>query len=111
MQKTRLNRLTDAIAEQTTQWLRNPWRRISVLVICFLFGTFLGTAISTIAGQEASWDISVAFMVLVVTELISWLAYRNVVRKTQKPLWIDSLNALKIGLNYSFFLLAFLLGS
>ena len=81
-----------------------------MLVISLLFGTFLGTAISTIAGQEASWDITVAFVILLLTEAISVLAYRNGFRQAN-PLWVESLNALKIGMTYSLFLLAFLLGS
>ncbi len=111
MQNTRLNRLFDIFLARLGQWLQNPWRRISVLVISLLFGTFLGIAISTIAGQEASWDISVAFILLLLTELISVLAYRQRPGNSQKSLWIESLNALKIGLSYSLFLLAFLLGS
>lgn len=111
MQNTRLNRLFDIFLARLGQWLQNPWRRISVLVISLLFGTFLGIAISTIAGQEASWDISVAFILLLSTELISVLAYRQRPRNSPKALWIESLNALKIGLSYSLFLLAFLLGS
>ncbi|MGB3534535.1 MAG: DUF565 domain-containing protein [Microcoleaceae cyanobacterium] len=111
MQNTRLNRLFDIFLARLGQWLQNPWRRISVLVISLLFGTFLGIAISTIAGQEASWDISVAFILLLLTELVSVLAYRQRPSKTQKSIWIECLNALKMGLSYSLFLLAFLLGS
>ncbi len=111
MQNTRLNRLFDIFLARLGQWLQNPWRRISVLVISLLFGTFLGIAISTIAGQEASWDISVAFILLLLTELISAVTYRQRPRNSPKSIWIESLNALKIGLSYSLFLLAFLLGS
>ena len=111
MQNTRLNRLFDIFLARLGQWLQNPWRRISVLVISLLFGTFLGIAISTIAGQEASWDISVAFVLLLLTELISVLAYRQRSPKAKKSIWIEFLNALKMGLSYSLFLLAFLLGS
>lgn len=111
MQNTRLNQLFDIFLARLGQWLQNPWRRISVLVISLLFGTFLGIAISTIAGQEASWDISVAFILLLLTELISVLAYRRRSPDANQSIWIESLNALKIGLSYSLFLLAFLLGS
>lgn len=111
MQNTRLNRLFDILLARLGQWLQNPWRRISLLVISLLFGTFLGIAVSTIAGQEASWDITVAFILLLLTELISALAYRQRSRDSKKSIWIESLNALKIGLSYSLFLLAFLLGS
>lgn len=110
MQNTRLNRLVGVVNGQLGRWLRNPWRRISLRIISLLFGTFLGTAISTIAGQEASWDIVVALFVLGLTEFISFLAYRTNPRIRQS-LWVENLNAIKIGLSYSLFLLAFLLGS
>ena len=110
MQDTRLNRLTNVINQRVGRWLRNPWRRISLLTISLLFGSFLGIAISTVAGQEASWDIVVAVLLLGITEIISWLAYR---RKpaVERSLWIENLNALKIGITYSLYILAFLLGS
>ena len=60
MQNTRLNNLFDAIARRLGQWFLNPWRRLSLLIISFLFGFFLGTAISTTAGQKAELDIVVA---------------------------------------------------
>ncbi|TVU52987.1 MAG: DUF565 domain-containing protein [Arthrospira sp. PLM2.Bin9] len=111
MQNTRLNRFTDAIAQQTLQWFRNPWRRISVLLISLFFGFFLGVAIATIVGQVGSWDVSVAFITLLVTEWISWLSYRKVPRSEINSLGLDLLNSMKIGMTYSLFLLAFLLGS
>lgn len=111
MQNTRLNRFTDAIAEQTLQWFRNPWRRISVLVISLLFGFFLGIAIATIVGQVGNWDVTVAFIVLLVSEWISWLAYRKVPKTKISAVWLDILNIMKIGVNYGLFLLAFIVGS
>lgn len=110
MQNTRLNRLTNVLSERLGRWLRNPWRRISLLTISLLLGSFLGIVISTIAGQESQWDVIAALFVLLFSEAVSWLTYR---RKPQirQPLWIENLNALKIGTIYSLFLLAFLLGS
>ena len=66
--------------------------------------------ISTIAGQEAEWDVTAAFLLLLITEVISWLTYRSK-PLIRQPLWIENLNALKLGIVYSLFLLAFLLGS
>ena len=110
MQNTRINRLIDVLGEQFGRWLNNPWRRISLLVISLLFGTFLGTAISTIAGQSANWDIIVAGMLVLLTELLNRLVYGGP-QVVAGSLWVEILNALKIGLTYNLFVEAFKLGS
>jgi hypothetical protein len=110
MQNTRLNTLFDAIAEFVGSWLRNPWRRLSILIISVLVGNFLGTALSTISGQEADLDIVVAAILVVVTELINRIVYRSN-PQTGRLLLLQVPNALKIGLTYSLFVEAFKLGS
>ncbi len=110
MQNTRINRLIDVLAERFGRWLSNPWRRISLLVISLLFGTFLGTAISTIAGQSANWDIIVAGLLVLLTELVNRLVYGGP-QATTRSLSVEMLNALKIGLTYNLFVEAFKLGS
>ncbi|MEA5571531.1 DUF565 domain-containing protein [Calothrix sp. UHCC 0171] len=109
MQNTRLNDLFDAIAQRLGQWLSNPWRRWSVLIISFLLGIFLGTAISTTAGQQARLDIVIAAILVLITEFTSQIYYRR--RFAVGSLWLESLNILKIGFVYSLFIEAFKLGS
>ena len=109
MQNTRLNNLFAAIGGQWRQWLFNPWRRLSILIISLLFGFFLGTAISTTAGQAADWDIIAAGILVALSEIIDRIYYRR--RSQARSFWIESLNALKIGLTYSLFIEAFKLGS
>jgi hypothetical protein len=99
MQNTRINRLIDVLGE-----------RISLLLISLLFGTFLGTAISTIAGQSADWDIIAAGLLVLLTEFVNWLVYGGP-RPAVGSLWVEMLNALKIGLTYNLFVEAFKLGS
>jgi Protein of unknown function (DUF565) len=113
MQNTRLNTLVDGSLQRLTQWLRNPWRRMSVMIISVLFGNFLASAVSTLAGQRAEPDILAALIVVAVTEIISWLAYANRPRlpNVQRSLFIESLNGLKLGLLYGLFVQAFTLGS
>lgn len=110
MQNTRINRFIDVLGEQFRRWLSNPWRRISLLLISLLFGSFLGTAISTIAGQSADWDILAAGLLVLLTELVNRLVYGGS-RQTPRFLWVDLLNALKIGVTYNLFVEAFKLGS
>lgn len=110
MQSTRLNRLFNVINERFKQWLRNPWRRISLLIISLLFGNFLATVISTIAGQEGYLDVTYALICLVIAEFLSWLAYGSY-RQIARTFWIDFLTGLKVGMTYGLFLEAFKLGS
>ncbi|MCC5621480.1 DUF565 domain-containing protein [Nostoc sp. CHAB 5715] len=110
MQNTRLNNLFDAIATRLGQWFLNPWRRLSLLIISFLFGFFLGNAVSTTAGQEGVLDIVVAAFLVLLTEITSRIFYSPRFL-SRRSLLIDSLNLLKVGLTYSLFLEAFKLGS
>ncbi len=110
MQNTRLNNLFNAIARRLRQWFFNPWRRLSLQIIGLLFGFFLGSAVSTTAGQTAEWDVVVAGILVLLTEITSRIFYsRNFALR--RSLWVNSLNSLKIGLVYSLFLEAFKLGS
>ncbi|NJL82488.1 MAG: DUF565 domain-containing protein [Chloroflexaceae bacterium] len=110
MQQTRLNTLFSVAGTRLSLFFGNPWRRVSLLTISLLFGIFIGSAVSTTAGQDAEWDVSVAAIVLLVVETISVVVYR---RRRYDPatFWFNTLNAFKIGLIYSLFLEAFKLGS
>jgi hypothetical protein len=110
MQDTRLNRLVDLTVGQLNRWLRNPWRRLSVQIISLLLGFFLGTSISTIAGQRAELDVYVAAILVALAELTSRITYSRRLN-IGRSLPIDLLNTLKIGLTYSLFVEAFKLGS
>ncbi|PPS44260.1 DUF565 domain-containing protein [Chroococcidiopsis sp. TS-821] len=110
MQNTRLNDLFNSIAGQLGRWFFNPWRKLSLLIISLLFGFFLGSAISTIAGQAADWDIIGAGVIVAWSEIVDRIYYSRTWRK-QRALWLEALNAGKIGLTYSLFLEAFKLGS
>ncbi|MEM7773090.1 MAG: DUF565 domain-containing protein [Cyanobacteria bacterium P01_E01_bin.6] len=118
MQDTRLTTLINRLLAQLELWLENPWRRISLILIGLLFGFFLASVIATVAGQTADWDVFAALAILGFTELISWLVYstrRLSIEQQQKPrprpLGIELLNAVKLGVMYGLFLEAFKLGS
>ena len=110
MQSTRLNRLFNVILKRLEQWLVNPWRRISILIISLLFGNFAASAVSTIAGQEGYLDVLYTLACLFITEALNWLVYGRR-GKIARFLIIDILNSLKIGFIYGLFLEAFKLGS
>ncbi|MGB6298502.1 MAG: DUF565 domain-containing protein [Rivularia sp. (in: cyanobacteria)] len=110
MQNTRLNSLFDLIVRNLALWFLNPWRRISLLMISFLFGFFMGTVAATTAGQRAVLDIVVAAFLVFLTEVGSRIVYRRPPKERRK-LWVESLNFFKVGFIYSLFVEAFKLGS
>ena len=118
MQNTRLSTFVDSLSQRFRQSLRNPWRRLSLLVISLLGGNFLATTISTVAGQKAELDVVAALLLVGFTELISWIVYRRdrvPVPATNRPatrsLFLETANGLKLGLIYGLFVEAFKLGS
>lgn len=110
MQNTRLNSILAATGRQINQALVNPWRRLAVLLISVLFGIYLGMAISAIAGQLAYWDVTVAALILAAGELIGALYHRNGLN-FRRNIGGEALYAMKLGVTYSLFLIAFILGS
>lgn len=116
MQRTRLNSLVDVAGTRIELLFSNPWRRIALLLISVLFGFFMGSAIATTAGQDASWDVIGAALILFFTELLSNFVYsrprpNRTATNRKRFLVIDVVNLFKIGLIYSLFLEAFKLGS
>jgi Protein of unknown function (DUF565) len=115
MQNTRLSTLISQLSGQLIGFLRNPWRRISLLIISFLAGNFLATTISTVAGQQAELDVVAALILVFFTEVVSGLVYFNDRQRpavlTQRPLLLEILNGIKLGTMYGLFVEAFKLGS
>ncbi len=116
MQRTRLNTLVDGTTFRIERFFSNPWRRISLLLIGFLLGFFAGQALSTTGGQEAEWDVTMAGLVLLFTEFISFWVYRfyrsfQFGQEIRGKFFWDTLNLFKMGIIYGLFLEAFKLGS
>lgn len=115
MQDTRLNTLVNGALGRFELWFRNPWRRVSLLLLSLLFGNFLATAIATTAGQKAELDVLAGVLLVTITESINWFYYRRARRfpneSVQRSLFSEILNTTKIGLIYGLFLEAFKLGS
>ena len=109
MQNTRLSTLVDTVGSQLRRELRNPWRRLSLIVMSLLFGVYLGAALASTAGQVGHIDIIASALVALAAEVMSWLFYSR--RNIRVTLWGEALNAVKFGLLYGLFLIAFLLGS
>ncbi len=110
MQQTRLNTLLERLGTRIQDQLKNPWRRLATLMIAILFGVFLGLAISSTAGQVGYLDIIASALVAISAEVISAIFYSDRWQLRQ-TLFGEVLNALKFGVLYGLFLVAFLLGS
>jgi Na+/melibiose symporter-like transporter len=127
MQRTRLSTLIELVGDRLNRLFINPWRRIALLLISFLFGVFMGSVIITTAGQDAVWDVYSAAIIMFFAEIVSYFFYSRIRRVPieetvsrlqsspsrieQRSLILDILNLFKIGLTYSLFLEAFKLGS
>jgi hypothetical protein len=120
MQNTRLSTLVDSQLRQLTRWLQNPWRRLSLIIISLLFGNFLASIVSTVAGQSANQDTFISVTLVALIELISWLTYGSAIGRrptteamdaVSRPFWLDVLNGTKLGFTYGLFVEAFKLGS
>ncbi|MEM9007757.1 MAG: DUF565 domain-containing protein [Cyanobacteria bacterium P01_F01_bin.86] len=114
MQRTRLTTLIETTTNRFSRWVFNPWRRLSLVIIGLLFGNFLAISISAIAGQAAELDVVISAILLAAVEFISWLVYRRPSQQRaeqQNSLFLEVLNALKIGMIYGLFVEAFKLGS
>lgn len=114
MQNTRLSTLVDQLSGRFVTFLRNPWRRTSLLIIGLLGGNFLATTVSTVAGQRANLDVVVSLVLVLFTEIVSWLIYRDRRRTRfdeQRSLLLEVFNGIKLGLTYGLFVEAFKLGS
>lgn len=137
MQRTRLDTLFNQIVLKFRQWVFNPWRRLSIVLLSLLFGNFFATAISATAGQTAKLDVTISAFLVIGVEFISWLYYRFTPRQQRSeainqplsntnsvvPVGVDSgpvrsrstlaesLNAFKLGMIYGLFVEAFKLGS
>ena len=112
MQNTRLTQIVNQGSQQIEAWLSNSWRQLSLLLLSLLFGYFVGGALAAIAGQAARWDTTVALIVLIFTEIVSRITYRNRIgREDSRWLAIAMANNFKMGITYSLFLEALKLGS
>ena len=110
MQRTRINLLFNLAISKITVFLANPWRNLSLLFIALLFGFFIASAVASIVGQRADWDITVAFFCVIFVEIASIIIYRRR-QKDEKIIGLDILNSFKMGFTYGLFLEAMKLNS
>jgi len=110
MQDTRLNRILTESTARVETWFRDPWRRLTGILIMLLAGFLLGNITTTTTGQVAQYDSVVAIVLVALTEVVNQVAYRGRIF-VARSIWIEGLNMLKVGFVYALFLDALKLGS
>jgi len=106
LQRTRLQQSLGGAWPRLEQWARNPWRRLSVLLIVLLSTFFLGNAVSTIIGAKAFLDPPAALICVVLMEL-AVRARRPLLRRAGDRLGLQLLDMSRIGFCYGLLLEGF----
>ncbi len=110
MQQTRLSLLASSLFNRLSDFFANPWRRLSLVFIAWLWGYVTSDLVSTSVSQAGKWDIPVATCYLILTEGISIWVYRQRDRN-RKIQWLDILNSWKIGFVFGLYVSAMTLSS
>lgn len=110
MQQTRLNLLLIKFNDQCRNFLFNPWRKLSFILIGWFAGFSLPPLLTSSITQGGTWDASLAFVFLIFTEIVNKIVYATK-ESNQKPWWQDILSAFKIGFVYGLYLNAVILTS
>ena len=106
LQRTRLQQSLGGAWPRLEQWARNPWRRLSLLLIVLLSTFFLGNAVSTIIGARAFLDPPAALICVVLLEL-AIRARKPLLRRGGDRLGLELLDMSRIGFCYGLLLEGF----
>jgi len=106
LQRTRLQQSLGGAWPRLEQWARNPWRRLSLLLIVLLSTFFLGNAVSTIIGARAFLDPLAALICVVLIE-IAIRARKPLLRHPGDRLGLQLLDMTRIGFCYGLLLEGF----
>ena len=106
LQRTRLQQSLGGAWPRLEQWARNPWRRLSLLMIVLLSTFFLGNAVSTIVGARAFLDPPAALICVVLMEL-AIRARKPLLRRNGDQLGLQLLDMTRIGFSYGLLLEGF----
>tara|TARA_Y100001970_G_C14259269_1_gene878383 strand:- start:10866 stop:11204 length:339 start_codon:yes stop_codon:yes gene_type:complete len=100
-QQTNFQKRILNISENVVRWSYNPWRRLSLLVIIFLVGYFLGSSIGMINGYLALADPLGAFICVLLIEIS--IKIRRKLSMNKMNIFIQIIDSIRIGLLYGFF--------
>jgi len=106
LQRTRLQQSLGGAWPRLEQWARNPWRRLSLLLIVLLSTFFLGNAVSTIIGARAFLDPPAALICVVLME-VAIRARKPLLLRRGDRLGLQLLDMTRIGFCYGLLLEGF----
>ena len=106
LQRTRLQQSLGGAWPRLEQWARNPWRRLSLLLIVLLSTFFIGNAVSTLIGARAFLDPPAALICVVLIE-IAIRARKPLLRLPGDRLGLQLLDMTRIGFCYGLLLEGF----
>ncbi len=105
-QTTSLNQNLSNALIRLDEWVDNPWRRYSLLLIIFLIGFLLGSSVGMINGVLALMDPIGAFAIVIILELMVRL--RRFLRQSHgSNIALQILDSARIGLLYGLFMEGF----
>ena len=106
LQTTSLHMVFGKALESLELWAINPWRRFSSLLIVFLTGFFIGSAIGTINGVLALMDPVGAFFTVLILEIM--VRFRRLqFFKNRNSISLKFLDAGRMGILYGLLLEGF----
>jgi hypothetical protein len=106
LQRTRLQQSLSGAWPRLEQWARNPWRRLSLLLIVLL-GTFLiGNGVGTLTGARAFLDPPAALICVLLIEL-AIRARKPLRQRAGDRLGLQLLDMTRIGFCYGLLLEGF----
>lgn len=85
------------------------FNHFSINLVSLLLGFYISTILSTIPAQTGDWNIINASIIITLNEIFSKFFYSYY--KKYKPIFMDIINSIKIGIIYGLFVDAFKLGS
>ena len=106
LQRTRLQQSLAGAWPRLEQWARNPWRRLSLLLIVLLSAFFIGNAVSTLIGARAFLDPPAALICVVLIE-VAVRARKPLLRLPGDRLGLQLLDMTRIGFCYGLLLEGF----
>ena len=109
MQGTRLQKVQSRVGTYLSTALLGPWRRRCVGLISLLFGYFLGSNITVYFLEKFGQRPLVVLIMVIIIEVL--IRLRSRIKRSPWPLYMLTLDNVRIGTVYSVVLEAFKLGS
>ena len=109
MQKTRLNLTSREIVQYFSNSLLGPWKRRCVGLISLLFGYFMGAILTVYFLEKFGQRPLVVLIMVIIIEVL--IRLRSRIKRSPWPLYMLTLDNVRIGTVYSVVLEAFKLGS